>query len=256
MNLWPPLIVAAVAAVWWFLTGGKDPVTGSAPRYLPQAPSGGSAFAAPGTTGQPGAFNVNPPITVQPNTASSGVPTNAPQNTSFQNNEPGPKNINRPFQPFGTPIPLGGVNRPNYGSNRNVLDWNNLAKTLNPFNIPGSNTAPRKSGCGCSGNTSGAPNGCGGCAKVGSCAGTPLVNGSYPAPNQLINIPDIPMVRGPNSPMTLASQIANLATPYMNNFTAYQFGENIAEENQGFVPAAPTHGAPFGMIPPGPVIPY
>lgn len=258
MNLYPPLIIAAIGAIWWYLTGGNDPVKGGAPGRLPLSPSGGASFASPGTTGQPdNSFSTSPPaITVQPGTSSSGVPGTAPQTNDFINTTPGPVTANAPFQPIGNPIPLGGVNRPGYGVNRNVLDWGGLLKNLNPFNIPGSNTAPKKGGCGCSGNTSGAPTGCGGCAKIGSCAGSPPMANNFPYPNQLINIPSIPTMYVAQSPMTLASQVVNLSVPYMNPFTVYQANEDIADTNTGGVPASPTHAVTRPIMPPGPYIPY
>lgn len=260
MNLWPPLIFAAVAAIWYYLSGGNPDVKGSVPGSFPSAPSGGASFAQPGTTGQPSSnsLNVSPPaITVQPGTSSSGVPGTAGQVNNYTNTTPGPTTAIAPFQPRGNPIPLGGANHPNYGSNRNVLDLANLLKNLNPFNIPGSSTAPRKGGCsgGCGGCGSNPSNG-GGCQKAGSCAGAAPQPTTYPAPNQLINIPAIPTMYVAQSPMTLASQMANLSLPYMNPFTSYLNTENILDTNNGGVPAAPTHGGSYGSIPSGPNIAY
>ena len=198
----PFLIAAAVAALVWYIKGSQ---TLTLPRALfaagsPAAPAGP---LPPATTSNPaGVTSMAGPVTNQPGTSASGVPSQSQQVRPYANTSPG-----------FTISPSLSRNNPFFGyGNRNLFIPRQMQRMS-------SEAVPSSNNCGCQSKPS-----CGGCAHAdgrGSC------------------ISSVSSINKP--PTTNVGYIGNLASvPEANMFQVFQSLQGDIDTINGGVPAGPT----------------
>jgi len=237
MNFSVPLIALGIAAVWYYIrNGGMQPAF---PRLTYSRPEPyKSTFPAPVITGAPSvgdsptdALGPQGAVTNQPSAASAGVPAYTGLKRGFGTDVPGPTNTLQPFRSDG----------------RDIFYLQNIARILQPYD---------PSGRSCSGACCGSKDSCqngGGCpgpsrrgsrmGGAGSCVTAPSNSAPLTADRPILinRIPPAP-AWNPTNPLTLAAQIQQIMAHSMSNpFNAYQWGEHLADESGGGVPAAPTY---------------
>jgi len=225
LSLSPALILAMVAAIYYYLKPVAETRTPVAKDTALTGPA--ATFAATG--------NTDSPATLQTSPAASGVPNTVAQVLPYANQTPGPPLSFAPYQLYGNPTGLPATGRPNYNSGRDPLGILEMIRKMQPFNIPGASSG---NGKGCGGK-------CGGCSSAPKCVSRmnngPCPGKSFPAPDQPVNIPANLIMEGAPAPMTLAGQLQNIASPFANPFTVFQFEQYNAAEHMGEVPAGPTY---------------